>query len=202
MLRKLSAFVVVLAVFGATPAFAQLPGIELEPYVGAYIPTQSLGSIDIPLVGTVSGSQKTGFAVGGRVTFWLAGPIGVEGNFVYALSDVEQDEGTGTESAGVWIGDARLIWKILPGPVGLHINGGVALVGKTGDAYTDVTDGKTTIGGAAGAGVRIKLPGIFAIRGDLDGYFYSSDLTFEDGTTTGSEFQVDLVASAGLIIGL
>ncbi len=194
MLRKLSALVVVLAVFGATPAFAQLPGIEVEPYVGAYIPTQDLGD----LVPGSTGSQKTGFAVGGRVTFWLAGPIGAEGNFVYALSDVEESAGGTSESAGVWIADARLIWKLLPGPIGLHLTGGVALVGKTGDAYSDVTEGKTTIGGAAGAGVRIKLPGIFAIRGDLDGYFYSAD----HGLPTGSQFQTDLIASVGLIIGL
>ena len=31
-----------------------------------------------------------------------------------------------------------------------------------GDFYSDVTDGKTDLGGAVGVGLRVKLPGILA----------------------------------------
>lgn len=192
---------------GATPGFGQLPGLELEPFVGAYVPTQDVVDQDI-LGEQFQGSQKEGFLIGGRLTAWLAGPLGVEGSFQYALSDAEVTEGTTTfdEDAGVWMGSGRVILKLLPGPVGIHVNGGVALIGRTGDAYDDVTEGKTDLGGVAGVGLRVKLPGVFGIRGDLEGYAYQTELTIDTGggstVTTDGEWQVDVVASVGLIIGL
>jgi Outer membrane protein beta-barrel domain len=212
MLRKVFGLSLVFAVVTATPAMAQLPGIEIEPYVGAYIPFQDLlsESINVPGVGDVSlvAKQKEALAVGGRVTLWLAGPIGVEGNFVYAFSDGEaaDPDSTVTESAGLWVADARLIWKVLPGPIGIHLNGGIAVVGRSGDFYQDIEKGKTDIGGAVGAGLRFKLPGMFAIRADADVYLYSAQFTITDvdlgAFTTESQFQADLVVSAGLVIGL
>jgi hypothetical protein len=197
----------VLAVLVATPAFAQLPGLELEPYLGVYIPTQSVVDQNIPGVGDVKGSQKTGMALGARLTAWLAGPLGFEINGAYNFSDVEEGDGTTPTdtSAAVWMADGRLILKLLPGPVGIHVTGGVALIGYTGDAYSEVTEGKTNLGGVAGAGLRFKLPGIFAIRGDADVFVYKAQLTGDFGageTQTNSEWQVDLLLSAGLVIGL
>ena len=196
MLKKLCGLAVVVAQLGAAPALAQVPGsFELEPYVGVYVPTQALVS---DAVLGVKLSQKEGLVVGGRIGYWIT-VIGIEGNFRYAFSDAEADDsGTVTqESAAVWSADARLIWQLLPGPIGIHINGGVAVIGFSGDAYADLDDGKTNIGGVVGAGVRIKLPGIFAIRGDVDGYMYQAELG-----TAEKQFQADVIASAGLIFAL
>ncbi len=207
MLKRFVGTAMVLAVLVATPAFAQLPGLELEPYLGVYIPTQSVVDQNIPGVGDVKGSQKTGMALGARLTAWLAGPLGFEINGAYNFSDVEEGDGTTPTdtSAAVWMADGRLILKLLPGPVGIHVTGGVALIGYTGDAYSEVTEGKTNLGGVAGAGLRFKLPGIFAIRGDADVFVYKAQLTGDFGageTQTNSEWQVDLLLSAGLVIGL
>lgn len=202
MIKRLFATTLVLVVLGATPSLAQLPGLDIEPYIGAYIPTQNV--ID---QNALKVSQKNSLALGARLTAWLAGPLGIEGNFVYNFSDAELSDGTTTAdtSAAVWMGDLRLILNMLPGPVGVHITGGVAAIGYTGDAYSDVTEGKTNLGGVAGAGLRFKLPGIFAIRGDADVYVYKVQLGGEVGgipVETNSQWQVDLIVSAGLIISV
>ena len=97
------------------------------------------------------------------------------------------------------------IWKFLPGPIGIHVDGGVAWIGRGGDAYNQITEGKSDVGGVVGAGLRLKLPGLFGIRADADAYLYEAQFTVDaDGTpvTADKQFQVDLVLSAGLAIGL
>ena len=135
------------------------------------------------------------------------GLLAVEGNFMYAFSDGEStaDGDTESQSAGIWAADARLLLKLLPGPISLHLSGGLAFIGRSGDFYSDVTDGKTKVGGAIGAGLKVKLPGILAIRGDADMYLYSSELTADTDVgevTFDSQLQSDLVLSAGLVFSL
>jgi hypothetical protein len=183
---------------------AQIP-IEIEPYVGVYIPFADLADQAIQDVDIIA-SQKEALAVGARVGLGL-GIVAVEGNFMYAFSDgeVTDDEGTTSESASIWAADARLLLTLLPGPISLHLSGGPALIGRSGDFYSDVTDGKTDLGGAVGAGLRVKLPGILAIRGDADLYVYSSKLTVDTGVgqeELDSQLQADLVLSAGLVLSL
>lgn len=215
MRKMLCGIALAFAFVGATPAMAQLPGLEIEPYIGAYVPLRNIveESLTIPGFGTAdqTAQQKEALALGGRVTVWLAGPIGVEGNFMYAFSDAELDDGTEVSdtSAYVWAADARVVFRLgVPlAPISFHINGGIALIGRGGDAYEDVTAGTSDVGGVVGVGTRIKLPGIFAIRADADGFFYSSQLTVDDPDLGGefafdSQFQADLVLSAGLVIGL
>ncbi len=207
MLRKVFGLSLVLAVVTATPAVAQLPKFEIEPYIGAYIPLNNVISEEVPLVGQVTGSQKEGFAVGGRLTFWALGPLGIEGNFVYAWSDGEIDDGVTveSESGNIWAADARVIWRLLPGPIGVHIDGGIAYIGRGGTAYEDISEGKSDVGGVVGVGLRFKLPGLFAIRADADAYLYETQFTIDDNGTpfeTEKQFQTDLIISAGLVIGL
>ncbi|UCC71065.1 MAG: outer membrane beta-barrel protein [Gemmatimonadota bacterium] len=196
MTKKLCGFAAVFVLLvGATPAQAQF---ELEPYLGVYIPTQDLIDQEVTPGVQVTGSQKEALAVGARLGYGF-GPFGIEGNFLYAFSDAEGTDEAGDpvpdESAAVWTADGRLVWKVLPvGPVGIHLSGGVALIGRSGDAYQDVEEGKTDVGGVLGAGVKIKLPGMFAIRGDLDVFGYEAGIEAAD-----SQFQVDVVASAGLV---
>ena len=65
---------------------------------------------------------------------------------------------------------------------------------RGGDAYDGVED-KNDIGGVAGVGMKVGLPGIFKIRVDAEGYFYSAAVGGAD-----SRFQTDIVVSAGLVI--
>jgi len=204
MTKKLFGIAAVFTLLGVSPAMAQIP-IEIEPYVGVYIPFADLadGVVD---GADVLASQKEALVVGGRLGLGL-GILAVEGNFMYAFSDGETvvDGETDSESAGIWAADARLLWKLLPGPISLHLSGGVAFIGRGGDFYSDITDGKTDLGGALGAGIRVKLPGILAIRGDADLYLYSSELTADTvggEVTLDSQFQTDLVLSAGLVFSL
>ena len=196
MVRKLVGLALALALTGTIPAAALAQGVTIEPYVGIYIPGTDL--IDDPDL-DITASQKEGLALGGRLGLG-AGLIGLEGNFVYVISDGEtRGSGTdSTESAGLWIGDARVRLNLLPGPIGLHATGGIALIGRTGDAYDDVQEGKTDVGGAFGLGARIGL-GSVAIRGDIDGYLYSAKLTVNN-IEFESQTQVDFVLSAGLQI--
>lgn len=206
MVKKLWGIAAVLVLVTGSPAMAQIP-IEIEPYVGVFVPFQDLVKEAVDGADVILG-HKEGLAVGGRLGLGL-GVLGVEGNFMYAFSDVEgkADGETGEESAALWVADARLVWKLLPGPIGLHVNGGVALIGRSGDFYKEIDEGKTKVGGAVGAGLRVKLPSILSIRGDADVYLYSAKLTADipelgGVVTTESQFQADLVLSAGLVFSL
>jgi len=204
MTKKLCGLAALMALLGASPAMAQIP-VEIEPYVGVYIPFADIANQAIQGADIVA-NQKEALAVGGRVGLGL-GIIAVEGNFMYAFSDGESkaDGETDSQSASIWAADVRLLLKLLPGPISLHLSGGPAFIGRSGDFYSEVTEGKTDLGGAIGAGLRVKLPGILAIRGDADLYLYSASVTANiEGVpvTTDSQFQGDLVLSAGLVISL
>jgi hypothetical protein len=215
MLRKLCVLASVFSIAAATPAMAQLPKFEFEPYLGAYVPVLDLvdQTLTVPGVGSadLTAGQKEAVALGGRLTWWAAGPLGVEGNVFYAFSDVEMSDGTvvSDTSAYVFGADARVAFRFgVPlSPVSFHVNGGVAYLKRGGDGYDDVTDGDTTIGGVVGTGIRVKLPGVLGIRADVDAYLYSAEITLQDPDLGGqvtfdSQFQADLLFSAGLIIGV
>ncbi len=214
MIKKLFALSAAIALLGATPALAQLPGVEVEPYLGVYIPFLDLVDEEVDVGGVpfdFAAGQKTALALGGRVTVWLAGPVGIEGNFLYAFSDVEvsADAAAEDESANVWAADARLILKFgVPlAPISFHVNGGIAYIAHGGDAFENVTDGDSSIGGVVGAGLRVKLPGIVGIRFDAQSYIYSTELSVDDPDLGGvvtfdSVFLADVVASAGLVISI
>lgn len=212
MIKKVFEVTVLAFLFGSAPARAQLPGIEIEPYIGVFIPGMDIIDQEFAGADLAIGHQQS-FAVGGRVTLWLLGPLGLEGNLMYAFSDVEVDalgfSLLEDESAHVWAADARLIWNLLPvGPLGLHLDGGIASINHGGDFYDLVTEGADNLGGVVGAGLRAKLPGLFGLRADADAYLYSIDLTagvselLPAQVNFESQFQVDFVISAGVILSI
>lgn len=214
MMRRLFGVAAAFALLGATPALAQLPGVEVEPYLGVYVPPLDLADDRVDIDGfpsDVGWSQKEALAFGGRITVWLPGPLGIEGNFVYALSDVEQSIADSARDfdANAWALDGRLILKFgVPlAPISFHVNGGIALIDHGGDGYDVVTDGDSSVGGVVGAGLRVKLPGLLGVRLDAQSYLYSAELTVDDPdfggeVTFGNQFQADIVLSAGLVISL
>ena len=211
MIRKIFAVTLLAGLFAAAPARAQLPGLEIEPYIGVFVPGTDVIDEEIAGVDLTIGHQQS-FAVGGRLTLWLLGPLGLEGNIMYAFSDVEVDalgfSLLADEGAHVWAADARLLWNLLPlGPIGLHLSGGLATINHGGDFYDLVTDGESSVGGVVGGGLRVKLPGLLGVRADADAYLYSIDLAASVSEVIppvifDSQFQVDFVLSAGLILSI
>jgi hypothetical protein len=146
--------------------------------------------------GVLTRKHETGLALGARATIVIPGPLAIEGNFMYALSDVEDEPASPETGANVYALSALLQFTFgLPAaPVSFHVGAGPAYVMRGGDAYDGVDD-KNDIGGVADVGLKIGLPGIFKIRVDAEGYFYKAAV---DGAE--SQFQTDLVLSAGLVI--
>lgn len=212
MLRRVCGGLCVLGLAWTATAGAQVPSLEVTPYVGGFIPLANVVEEDDfdfgPPVGVVGfeASQDVSAALGVRLGLGLPGPLGVEGAFLYAPSDAELEASSGestSEDAYVWAGSGRLVIELgLPAvPVGFHLNGGVAVIGRGGDAFEDVSEGETDIGGVVGIGVKLDLPGRFSLRGDIEDYLYSAQLTVADGadeTELESRFQSDLVISVGL----
>jgi hypothetical protein len=197
MLKRLFGVIPVLAVMSASPALAQVPGVgfEFEPYGGAYI-----AATDLVDEADFVRKHKTGLGLGARATVVIPGPLAIEGNFVYAFSDVEDTPAGAETSANVYAvsGLLRFGFSLPASPVSLHVGAGPAYVMRGGDAYDGIED-KNDIGGIAGVGMKVGLPGIFKIRVDAEGYFYKAALS--DGVDPAdSQFQTDIVVSAGLVI--
>ena len=209
-LKKLFCMTAMLLMVQVSGALAQTPGvgIEFEPYIGAYVPFSDV--IDDNIGGTqITAKQTEGLALGGRLLFKLGGAMGIEGNFLYALSDVESEGASGgstTEDAYAWAADARIHLSLLPlGVVSIHGTGGVAAVGHGGDGWEDVTEGDTDFAGVVGAGVKIGL-GPVQLRGDADVYIYEAQVTIPTPGSPTTEvelegqLQTDMVLSAGIVL--
>lgn len=202
MLKRGVMFALALTMVGVTPALAQLPGIEISPYVGAFVPlTDLVDEEDLDL--TVS--QKEALALGGRVKVKFPGPLAVEGTFMYALSDIESDDrGEVVEvDASVWAASGRLVYTFgLPAvPVSFNASGGVAIVGH--DPDVEGAESETDIGGVVGLGLKLDPPGLLGVRVDVEDYLYSFHAEGEAGEELGdSQFQSDLVVSVGIVFEL
>jgi hypothetical protein len=202
MLKRGLMFALALTLVRAAPALAQLPGIELSPFVGAFVPLTDLvdeGGINLTV------SQKDALAVGGRVKVKFPGPLGVEGTFLYAFSDVESDDAGDVVDvdASVWAASGKLVYTFgLPMvPVSFNTSGGVALVSHNPDV--EDAESETDVGGVVGVGLRLDPPGLLAVRLDVEDYLYSFQAEGEEGDALGdSQFQSDLVVSVGLVFEL
>lgn len=205
MRTKWCGLAIVVAVLLPADASAQRPSIQIEPYVGIFVPLGDLVDEERTGVRFVA-SQKEAFALGGRAALAFGGATGFEANFLYVWSDVDtvsSGTGTGSESAYTWAADVRLVFTLLPGKVSFHITGGAAIVGHGGDAWQNVVDGDWNVAGVGGLGAKFAL-GRLSLRGDADVYAYSAELTVRDPQASqdvkfGSEVQADLVFSVGLV---
>ncbi len=189
-MRRLWGVGLAVAVLSVVPSTAAAQ-LELDGYLGAYIPLNNLVAVEGV---NPAAQQKTALAVGARATVWLA-VLGIEATFMYAASDRESD-GEDT-SAEIWAASARLALKLgLPVvPITFYFNGGPALIGRGGEAYAEAED-KTDIGGVLGGAVLLGR-GKIRLRGDVEAYLYSFT-----GEAIDSQFQTDIVVSAGLVLAL
>ena len=187
------AAVATFATAAATPAAAQ-GGVELAPWVGAYVPTSnSSGSLGEDL------SRDVSFAGGARLTFWGTGIVGFEATGGYAPAKIADETINETRNTNLLVASGRLLLALSPvtNPVGFYIGAGPALLTRGRDTF-DSDESSTDFGGTAGLGLRFALneTGRTALRLDVEDYFYNGDFG------GGDEFQNDIVASLGLEIGL
>jgi hypothetical protein len=166
-----------------TPAQAQR--LSLAPTFGVYIPTTEL----IKAVNGQSLKQEVGIAVGGRLGIAFSPRLGFQATGSYVPSNLRfaLDGARQTTDASLFFGAGKLSFFVLPltSPVSFQLNGGVALVKRSGTAYQDLKD-KSSVGGTVGAqlGLRLgPLPMLFA----AETYLYKHRI---DGLTTGTGEQV------------
>jgi hypothetical protein len=198
-----SAIILLLAGSGsfAIPAAAQRAKFTITPFVGAFIPTQELGSIDLPISGTtttVTAEQKTGAAFGGRIGF-TPGRFGVEGSYYYASSKSRISVGIlGREDdASVQGGSLKLTFQATDGSsnTDVIISAGVSGISRSGDIFrlSQAVD-QFDVGGVVGLGLHLAISPRVSIR--LDG-----DASYSKWSWRGSvpnSGQVDLLLTAGL----
>ena len=176
----------------AHPAAAQ-GGVELTPWVGAYVPTSnSIGSLGEDI------SRDVSVAGGARLTFWGTGKLGFEVTGGYAPSKIGDETINETAiptccspspaDAGALAGDefSRL-----------YIAGGPALLSRGNNPFDD-DQSSTDLGGVLGLGFRFGGgdDNRIGFRIDLEDYLYNGDFG------GGDDFQNDLVASVGVSFAL
>ena len=195
LMGTLAGSVTALAVISAaaTPAAAQ-GGVELTPWVGAYIPTSnSVGALDEDI------SRNTGAAGGLRLTFWGTGRLGFEATGGYAPAKIGNETVNQSGNTDLLLANARLLLALSPvtNSVGFYLAGGPALLSRGSNPF-DNDASSTDFGGVVGLGFRFGGgdDNRIGFRLDLEDYLYNGDFG------GGDAFQNDLVASLGMSIGL
>jgi hypothetical protein len=182
----------VLATTAATPAAAQ-GGVELTPWVGAYIPTSNSFS-------TLSDDFSRDVSVigGARLTFWGSGHLGFEATGGYAPARVG-GETVNEASTNLLVAHARLLLALTPvtSKVGVFVGGGGALLTRGRNTFDDDRS-STDLGGTLGLGFRFGGGDNSRVgfRLDIEDYLYNGDFG------GGNDFQNDIVTSIGVSIAL
>jgi len=195
LMGTLAGSVTALAVIStaATPAAAQ-GGVELTPWIGAYIPTSnSVGALDEDI------SRNVGAAGGVRLTFWGTGMLGFEATGGYAPAKIGNETINQSGNTDLLLANARLLLALSPvtNSVGFYLAGGPALLSRGSNPF-DNDKSSTDLGGVLGLGFRFGGgdDNRIGFRLDLEDYLYNGDFG------GGDDFQNDLVASLGMSIGL
>ena len=174
LMGTLAGSVTALAVISAaaTPAAAQ-GGVELTPWVGAYIPTSnSVGALDEDI------SRNVGAAGGVRLTFWGTGMLGFEATGGYAPAKIGNETVNQSGNTDLLLANARLLLALSPvtNSVGFYLAGGPALLSRGSDPF-DNDASKTDFGGVLGLGFRFGGgdDNRIGFRLDLEDYLYNGD---------------------------
>lgn len=177
-----------------SPASAQAGGVELTPWVGAYMPTKNKFSD----VDNAAFKRDVSVVAGARLTFWGTGRLGFEATGGYAPAKIS-GETINETNTNMLVASGRLLLALSPATsrVGFFLGAGPALITRGSDPF-DNNSSKTHFGGNVGAGLRFGLgeSGRTAVRLDFEDYLYDGDFG------GGKSFQNDLVAALGLSIGL
>lgn len=220
MVARILAWLTGAVALGAVPTTAQLVDVEMSPFIGVYAPLRDLtlrsaeGSVaGVPVTADVQASQEATVTVGGRVSVVPPGPLMFEAAFGFAPSDVTSSvraAGTVLDPAEavldgyVWLASARALASFGPRTslARAHVGGGVAMVGRGGDAARLAEEG-TKIGAVVGASVHAGT-GWVRFRFDAESYLYSVRLSTPDARLEGfvpeSRLQVDVVLTTAIVL--
>jgi len=178
-----------------TAQSAQAQKLSLAPTFGVYIPTTEL----IKAVNGESFKQEVGLAVGGRMGIAFSQRLGLQvtGSYVPSNLRFALDGTSQTTDASLFFGASKLSFFLLPptSPISFQLNGGVALVKRSGTAYENLKD-KSSVGGTVGAqlGLRLgPLPLLFA----AETYLYKQHLEGLTSDTGEQASQKDVQLSIG-----
>jgi hypothetical protein len=176
-----------------SPASAQA-GVELTPWVGAYMPTRNKFSD----VDNAAFKRDVSVVGGARLTFWGTGRLGFEATGGYAPAKIS-GETINETNTNMLVASGRLLLALSPATsrVGFFLGAGPALITRGSNPF-DNNASRTRFGGNVGAGFRFGLgeTGRTALRLDFEDYLYNGDFG------GGDKFQNDLVAALGLSIPL
>lgn len=195
----LAALVAVAFAAGFAPLAAQR--VSLAPTVGVYIPTQELTRA---LAGEQF-KQEVGIAVGGRFGVDFSRRLGFQATGSYVPSNLRftLDQSQQTTDANLFFGAAKLAFFVVPPgrTLSFQINGGVAMVRRSGDAYAALED-RSSVGGTVGALLGLGL-GPIPLQLGAEAYLYKQNL---DGLTTAtgepaSQRDIQLSIGFGLPVG-
>jgi hypothetical protein len=180
-------------VIAATPAQAQK--VSLAPTFGVYFPTTEL----VKAINGRSFKQEVGIAVGGRLGIGLSRRLGLQFTGSYVPSNLRfAFDGTNqTTDASLFFGASKLSFFLLPptSPVSLQLNGGVALVKRSGTAYKDLKD-KSSVGGTVGAQLGLRL-GPLPLQFAVETYLYKQQIDGLTSETGEQASQKDVQLSIG-----
>jgi hypothetical protein len=197
-IRKLTTFIpglpaaAIMTAVMTRPAVAQ-GGVELTPWVGAYVPTSNSFS-------TLSDDFTRDVSVigGARLTFWGTGHLGFEVTGGYAPAKVG-GETVNETNTNLLLANARLLLALTPvtSKVGVFLGGGGALLTRGKNTFDDDRS-KTDLGGTVGLGFRFGGGDNSRVgfRVDIEDYLYNGDFG------GGNDFQNDIVTSLGVSIAL
>ena len=190
-----------LLVGGAGELVAQ--GISFAPNIGVYIPTTEL-------VKAASGEefkQEMSLTLGGRLGISLSERLGLEFTGAYAPSDLKVSaSGVGDQSAeaNIFTGSGRISYQLVPytSPVAFVITGGVGVINRSGEFYSDV-ENRTDIGGTLGASARFRLGSLLRLQLSAEDYIYKPKAEIPGlGPTDAKQTQNDIHLSIGIGIPL
>jgi len=191
-LTKVPAILAAAALSAAVPAKAVAQGVDLVPWVGAYIPTRN--SVSDVLNNALN--RDVSVVGGARLTFWGSGHLGLEAVGGYAPAKIS-GETINETNTNMLIAAGRLMLALSPADsrVGFYLAGGPALITRGKNPF-DNNNSSTDFGANVGAGFRFGLgqSNATALRLYLEDYMYNGDFG------GGNKFQHDLVASLGLAI--
>lgn len=182
--------------------------VDLTPFIGAYFPLSSA-------VNESNGSLTQAFsaALGVRLAIW-GSKLGVELGGAYAKSSVSNDFNTFNTSVPgrVTVGSLRLLYSLTQGTArclstvngcqpAIYVSGGLGFITRGGQAWQGIS-GTTNLTGSAGAGLRIPVSRKVTARVDVEFLLYPASFSSSTSGPTSSQFQEDVVLSAGLWIPL
>jgi hypothetical protein len=190
--RTAPLFLVPLAV---VPVRARAQEFTFTPQIGLYVPTENLAELTNGGAYRLDAGPSFGARFGLRFGSRIA--VDVSGNYVPTTLSLPEGSTDSDKEAKLFTGAAQLVVFLLPNtsPVAVYLNGGLGLVGRSGEAFTNASD-KSDLAGVFGAGAAIRLGGL-ALHLGADLYSYSATVTGV-GFTSDSFKQLDFQIKLGL----